>query len=74
MERSSDSRSVAMKITGHKTETIYRRYAITNGADVAEGLGRVAGSLPGHLGHTSAPNGDFGASAVSEEEAQAAER
>jgi integrase len=28
LERSGVSRSVAMKLTGHKTEAVYRRYAI----------------------------------------------
>ena len=34
-----------MKITGHKTEAVYRRCAIVNEADVAEGLERLAGYL-----------------------------
>ena len=33
---------IQSKITGHKTEAVYRRYAIVNEADVAEGLGRLA--------------------------------
>ncbi len=73
MERAGVSRSVAMKITGHKTETIYRRYAITNEADVAEAMGRLGESLPVHLGPISAPNRDSGAAAASEGESQAAE-
>ena len=30
-----------MKITGHKTEAVYRRYAIVNERDVAEGLEKL---------------------------------
>jgi hypothetical protein len=40
--RAGVSRSVAMKLTGHKTESIYRRYAIVNEADLSEGLQKVA--------------------------------
>ena len=41
LERAGVPRSIAMKITGHKTEAVYRRYAIVNEADVAEGLERL---------------------------------
>jgi integrase len=41
-KRAGVSRSVAMKLTGHKTESIYRRYAIVSGADLAEGMRKVA--------------------------------
>jgi integrase len=36
MERARLSRSVAMQLTGHKTEAVYRRYAITSEADLRE--------------------------------------
>ena len=35
-------RSVAMKISGHRTESIYRRYAIVAERDIADGLRKVA--------------------------------
>jgi hypothetical protein len=35
-------RSVAMKLTGHKTEAVYRRYAIVCEPDLAEGLNKLA--------------------------------
>lgn len=41
MERSGLSRSVAMQLTGHKTEAVYRRYAITSRADLLEGVRRL---------------------------------
>jgi integrase len=50
LERAGVPRSIAMKITGHKTEAIYRRYAIVNEADMAEGLERLARFLAGGAG------------------------
>jgi integrase len=41
MERAGLSRSVAMQLTGHKTESVYRRYAITSEADLREGVERL---------------------------------
>ena len=43
LERAGVSRSVAMKLTGHKTEAVYRRYAITSAADLSEGVAKLAG-------------------------------
>jgi integrase len=42
LERAGVSRSVAMQITGHKTESIYRRYAIVSEGDISEGLKKLA--------------------------------
>lgn len=42
LERAGVSRSVAMKLTGHKTEAVYRRYAITSAADLSEGVAKLA--------------------------------
>lgn len=55
LERAGVPRSVAMKLVGHSTEAIYRRYAITNETDLREGLEKVAryeeGSTP-RIGRT----------------------
>jgi len=45
LERAGVSRSVAMKMTGHKTESVYRRYAIVSEVDLREAGAKLA-SLP----------------------------
>jgi integrase len=42
LEQAGVSRSVAMKITGHKTESVYRRYAIVSDADLAAAATKLA--------------------------------
>jgi integrase len=42
LERAGVSRSVAMKLTGHKTESIYRRYAIVAEQDLRDGVAKLA--------------------------------
>ena len=46
LERAGVSRSVAMKLTGHKTESIYRRYAIVSDADLREATARLLDTFP----------------------------
>src|SRR5262249_33273602 len=36
LERAGVARSVAMKMTGHRTESVHRRYAIVSDADLQE--------------------------------------
>jgi integrase len=42
LERAGVSRSVAMKMTGHKTEAVYRRYAIVSEQDLHEAAQKLA--------------------------------
>ena len=42
LERAGVSRSVAMKMVGHKTESIYRRYAIVSESDLREAAKKLA--------------------------------
>ena len=41
MERAGIPRKVAMAISGHKTESIYRRYDIVAGRDLADAAARM---------------------------------
>jgi hypothetical protein len=45
LERAGISRSVAMKLTGHKTEAVYRRYAIVAESDLREAGTKLATML-----------------------------
>jgi hypothetical protein len=42
MERAGVPRSTAMALVGHKTESIYRRYAITDEAMLREGVEKLS--------------------------------
>ena len=48
MERAGVPRSVAMKVSGHKTESIYRRYAIVSESDIQDATARLLGHNYGH--------------------------
>jgi integrase len=47
LERAGVARSVAMKITGHRTEAVYLRYAIVNEADIQAAVQKLTGTFSG---------------------------
>ena len=47
LERAGVSRSVAMQLTGHKTESVYRRYAIVSESDLGAGLEKARSARRG---------------------------
>jgi hypothetical protein len=51
LERAAVPRSVAMQVTGHKTESVYRRYAIVSDADLQAASDRLAVVTRHNLGH-----------------------
>ncbi len=54
LERAGVSRSVAMSLTGHKTEAVYRRYAIVDSSAQREGVAKLAKA---QVGHSTGTNG-----------------
>ena len=49
-ERAGVPRSVAMTLTGHKAESVYRRCAIVNDAALREAMQRLIGHVFAHAG------------------------
>jgi len=47
MERTGVPRSVATKLTGHRTEAVYRRYAIVSDSDLRDASAKLAGTIAG---------------------------
>ena len=43
MERAGLARSVSMKLLGHRTASIFERYAIVAESDLVDGVRRLAG-------------------------------
>lgn len=61
LERAGVSRSAAMKLTGHKTESVYRRYAIVAESDLRdaarkldEAAKKLTGTITGTVTHFAA--------------------
>lgn len=47
LERAWVLRSVSMLLSGHLTESMFRRYAIVDEADLAEGVAKLAANRNG---------------------------
>jgi hypothetical protein len=58
-------RSVAMKLTGHKTEAVYRRYAIVSESDLREAVAKLSRASDSRMGTKSPLTGTVGISGVS---------
>jgi integrase len=63
LERAGISRSVAMKLTGHKTEAVYRRYAIVAESDLRDAGTKLAAAL-GTAAATPSLSDNFGDNSV----------
>jgi integrase len=57
LEQAGVPRSVAMKLTGHKTEAVYRRYAIVSPGDLQDAVRKLDGYTSGTSGYTAAAVG-----------------
>jgi integrase len=63
LERAGVPRSQAMKITGHRSEGVYRRYAIVSETDIKAAVAKLEarGHISGHIGGGSAKTGSASA-------------
>jgi len=52
MERRGVPRSVATRLTGHRTESVYRRYAIVSDADLREAARKLTGTITGTVANS----------------------
>jgi integrase len=64
LERAGVPRSVAMKLTGHKTEAVYRRYAIVSETDLREAVAKLSRASESAMGTKPPLTGTVGISGV----------